>query len=184
MNHTGKIEAVFIDRDGTIGGDDIVHYPNEFKLFPFSRELISTLKSDGIKVFSFTNQPGISEGRATTNDFIEELLGFGFDDIYICPHSHNDGCLCRKPNSGMLFDGAKKHNLRLENCIVIGDRWSDMLAASSANCIKILVKTGAGYSALNEHYEKLKDVDIDYVAENLKDAVDWLYQNFEIKKEP
>lgn len=30
MNHNRKIEAVFLDRDGTIGGDDTVHYPGTF----------------------------------------------------------------------------------------------------------------------------------------------------------
>ena len=180
MNNRRKIEAVFIDRDGTIGGDNTVHYPGDFKLFSFATELISKLKSDGIKVFSFTNQPGISAGKATIRDFHVELNEFGFDDIFICPHSCSAGCHCRKPNIGMLRNGAEKHNVRLENCIVIGDRWSDMQAASAANCIKILVKTGAGYSTLNEHYEKIADIDIEYVAENLKDAIEWLYLQFQI----
>lgn len=81
----------------------------------------------------------------------------------------------------MLIIGAEKYILNLENCVVIGDRWSDMLAASKANSIKILVKTGAGHSALNEHYEKIKDIDIEYIAENIKDAIDWLYCQFDIK---
>ncbi|KHF37990.1 HAD-IIIA family hydrolase [Halalkalibacter okhensis] len=169
-----KIEAVFLDRDGTIGGDDTVHYPGEFNLFPLSYELISRLKENGIKVFSFTNQPGISQGKATIADFIEELTEFGFDDIFICPHNHDDDCSCRKPKTGMLLNGAKKHKLELENCVVIGDRWSDILAASKADCKKILVKTGAGNSALSEHYQKIKDIEIEYIAKDLVDAVNWI----------
>ncbi|MEC5425799.1 HAD-IIIA family hydrolase [Virgibacillus sp. C22-A2] len=181
MSNKRIIEAVFLDRDGTIGGDDTVHFPGSFELFPHSQELISKLKKDEIKVFSFTNQPGISEGKATSQEFIDELTKFGFDDTFICPHSHNEGCSCRKPNTGMLLKGAEKYKLNIENCIVIGDRWSDLVAASKANCIKILVKTGAGNSALNEHYDKIKDIDIEYIAENIKDAIDWLYRQFEIK---
>ena len=180
MEKRHKIEAVFIDRDGTIGGDNMVHYPGEFELFPYSLELISKLKSDGIKVFSFTNQPGISAGKADRRDFIEELTGFGFDDIFICPHSQHAGCHCRKPDIGMLLDAKQKHNLRLQNCIVIGDRWSDIAAASDAGCIKILVRTGAGESTLNEHYEKIKDMDIDYVANDLREAIAWLYLQYEV----
>ncbi len=142
MENQHKIEAIFLDRDGTIGGDDTVHDPGAFQLFPHSQELINHLKEDGIKVFAFTNQPGISEGKATSKDFIDELTKFGFDDIFLCPHSHSEGCICRKPNTGMLMNSAKKYQLNLENCVVIGDRWSDMLAASKANCLKILVKTG------------------------------------------
>lgn len=178
MNNARKIEAVFIDRDGTIGGDHTVHYPSAFKLFPFSKKLIHQLKSDGINVFSFTNQPGIADGKATIHDFTEELTEFGFDDIFICPHSSGEGCRCRKPGIGMLLHAAEEHNLLLENCIVIGDRWSDMLAASSANCMKILVKTGAGRLTLNEHGEKIKDLNIEFIAENLVDAIDWLYRQF------
>ncbi len=180
MSHIQKIEAIFIDRDGTIGGDHTIHYPGEFKIFPLSKKLIHQLKSDGINVFSFTNQPGISEGKATIHDFTEELTRFGFDDVFICPHSPTEGCRCRKPGIGMLLHAAEKHNLTLENCMVIGDRWSDMLAASSANCKKILVKTGAGLTSLNEHGEKRKDVELDYVAENLADAIDWLYGQFKL----
>lgn len=179
MNKNRKIEAIFLDRDGTIGGDDTVHYPGTFELFSYSQELIRKLKREGIKVFSFTNQPGISEGKAILQEFIEELTKFGFDDIFICPHSQSEGCNCRKPNTGMLIEGAEKYKLNLEKCVVIGDRWSDMLAASNANCFKILVKTGAGHSALNEYYDKIKDLDIDYIAENFKDAIDWLYCQFD-----
>lgn len=76
MNNNRKIEAIFLDRDGTIGGDHTVHYPGTFELYSHSSELISKLKNDGIKVFSFTNQPGISEGKATSQEFIEELTKF------------------------------------------------------------------------------------------------------------
>ncbi len=81
----------------------------------------------------------------------------------------------------MLMNSAKKYQLNLENCVVIGDRWSDMLAASKANCLKILVKTGAGQSALNEHFNKIKDIKIEYIAENIKDAIEWLYYQFKLK---
>lgn len=182
MENKRKIEAIFLDRDGTIGGDDTVHYPGAFQLFPHSQELINKLKEDGIKVLSFTNQPGISEGKATSQDFIDELTKFGFDDdIFLCPHRHSEGCICRKPNTGMLMNGAEKYRLNLANCVVIGDRWSDMLAASKANCLKILVKTGAGQSALNEHFYKIKDIKIEYIAENIKDAIEWLYSQFKLK---
>lgn len=32
------IDAVFIDRDGTIGGDCSVVYPGEFKLYPYKNK--------------------------------------------------------------------------------------------------------------------------------------------------
>ncbi|MEW9502486.1 HAD-IIIA family hydrolase [Jeotgalibacillus marinus] len=132
---------------------------------------------------SFTNQPGISAGKASKQEFVEELKEFGFDDTFICPHDRNERCHCRKPNTGMLIAAAEKHELDLKKCVVIGDRWSDIVAADKVKSMKILVKTGAGQSAITEHYDRLKNIKIDYLADNLNDAVNWLYQHFQIKKE-
>ncbi|GAA0458403.1 HAD-IIIA family hydrolase [Alkalibacillus silvisoli] len=137
-------KAIFIDRDGTIGGTDKVVFPRDFQLYPFVGNSIYKLKKLGNPIFSFTNQPGISRGEATREDFERELIGFGFDKVYLCPHQHNEGCQCRKPSTGMLIQAAKENNLNLKECVVIGDRWTDMLAAQEAGCIKVLVKTGAG----------------------------------------
>ncbi|QTM98975.1 HAD-IIIA family hydrolase [Sediminibacillus dalangtanensis] len=173
-----EIDAVFIDRDGTLGGDDTVQYPGTFELFPYSFEAITRLKEAGIYVFSFTNQPGISSGRATLEEFREELNRFGFTDVFICPHKPEENCHCRKPQPGMLRAAAAKYKeLDLEKCVVIGDRWSDMAAADKVNATKILVKTGAGKTTLIDSSK------IDYAANNLKDAVEWLYQSFDLKKQ-
>jgi histidinol phosphatase-like enzyme len=72
------LQAVFFDRDGTIGGSDAVEYPGEFKLFPYTDEVIERLKVKGIQVFSFTNQPGISRAEAPEDDFVRELKAFRF----------------------------------------------------------------------------------------------------------
>lgn len=169
-----KIEAVFIDRDGTIGGSDEVIYPGAFTLYPDVKESIQHLKSEGILIFSFTNQPGISRGEATTEAFKSELIEFGFDHVYLCPHQHGKGCLCRKPEPGMLLNAAKDHHLDLKNCIVIGDRWTDMVAASKAECKSILVKTGAGQDAILKYRHKWSDIDPTYTAENFVKAVQWI----------
>lgn len=171
-----KVQAVFIDRDGTIGGTDEVVYPGGFQLFSFAEKAIKILKEKGIKIISFTNQPGISKGKATKEDFINELISFGFDDCYICPHDAREGCTCRKPAAGMLKDAAKKHNLNLEKCVVVGDRWSDMLAAAKAGSIKILVLTGAGNAAVGKYRYKWSEYDADYIASNILEAVKWLVQ--------
>ena len=59
------MKAIFIDRDGTIGGGDDVTFPQNFKLFPFSRYAINSLKNGGYKLFAFTNQPDISDKSAS-----------------------------------------------------------------------------------------------------------------------
>jgi histidinol-phosphate phosphatase family protein len=115
------IQAIFIDRDGTIGGSDKVVYPGEFQLFPCVRSSINQLIKSGKMIISFTNQPGISRGEVKREDFEKELIDFGFDKVYLCPHQHDEGCNCRKPSTGMLLRAAKENDLNLNNCFVIGD---------------------------------------------------------------
>ncbi len=135
------------------------------------------LKDHQIHIFSFTNQPGISQELSNIDDFYTELMSFGFDGVYLCPHGHDEGCVCRKPEPGMLEKAAKEHCLNLENCVVIGDRWSDMVAASKVCAIRILVKTGAGESSLTDQRSNWQAIEPDYVAETLEDAVEWLMKD-------
>lgn len=169
-----KIEAVFIDRDGTIGGNDEVIYPGEFQLFSFAKEAIRILKESETLIFSFTNQPGISRGEALKEDFIKELSNFGFDGVFLCPHDPEQGCKCRKPETELLEEASIKKALNLKHCVVIGDRWSDMLAAAKVGAIKILVLTGAGKEAMDKYRDKWSTYEADYIAENILEAVKWL----------
>jgi histidinol-phosphate phosphatase family protein len=175
-----QIQAIFIDRDGTIGGGaEGVEYPGELRLYSNVLTSIGLLKEAGKLVFSFTNQPGISKGLATITSFENELVDFGFDKVYLCPHEHGEGCKCRKPSIGMLTKAASEYALSLKKCVVIGDRWTDMLAAEEAGCIKILVKTGAGMESYlkyknHEYFGRWAEVKVNYIAEDFEDAVKWL----------
>lgn len=174
-----EIQAIFIDRDGTIGGTDEVIYPCNFEPFPFVRKSLSLIKQNNILTFSFTNQPGISRGEAKVSDFEEELLLFGFDKVYLCPHQQEECCSCRKPLPGMLQQAASEYDLDLSRCVVIGDRWTDLVAANEVGAVKILVRTGAGEKELmklnnNEFFGKWAEVQPDYVAKDLEDAINWL----------
>jgi histidinol-phosphate phosphatase family protein len=179
------IQAVFIDRDGTIGGSNEVIYPSNFKLYPNVRESILKLKRLGILVFAFTNQPGISKGEVKLEQYKKELYDFGFNGIYLCPHHHEEGCKCRKPSPRMLLEAIKEHNLHNEKCFVIGDRWTDLLAAHEANLKKVIVKTGSGIRDVNkylnnEFFDKWAEVRPEYIAKDVNDAIEWLLsENFQ-----
>jgi histidinol-phosphate phosphatase family protein len=172
-------QAVFIDRDGTLGGSDKVIYPGVFELFPGVKESIKLLKDNDILVYSFTNQPGIANGEATIDEFENELKSFGFDKVYICPHRHEEGCACRKPSSGMLKRAAVENQLDLNRCVVIGDRWTDLLAADEAGCLKILVKTGSGQDAYDkyinmQYFGRWGEIHPEFIACDLNEAISWL----------
>ncbi|GIO27280.1 HAD-IIIA family hydrolase [Ornithinibacillus bavariensis] len=170
-----NVEAVFIDRDGTIGGTGHFIHPKDFNLYPFSKTALEVLKDNNIKTFACTNQNRISRGQATIDDFYNEFIAYGFDDAFICPHSPNDDCDCRKPKPGLLLEAAKKYNLDLSNTVFIGDVGStDMLAAHSVGAMKILVRTGWGQSSLDKYRDTWVGIEPDYIAENLLEAVNWI----------
>lgn len=169
-----KIKAVFIDRDGTMGGGSDVIYPGDFKLYSFTKEAFKILKHHKVKIFAFTNQPGISLGKATLGNFEDELLGFGLDNAYICPHSPKEHCNCRKPGAGLLLKASAEYKLDFSQCMIIGDRLTDMQAAEKVDAHKILVGTGVGKDSLKANKNNEKNVQIDYLARNLLDAVNWM----------
>ena len=172
-----SIQAVFVDRDGTIGGDGHFIHPSNFTLYPFSQSALNMLKEQGIKLFAFTNQHRISLGEATISEFQEQFLSFGFDDAFICPHSPKEGCNCHKPKPGMLIEASEKYNLDLTKCVVIGDVGIDMLAAHAVGATNILVMTGWGKSSYTEYRHIWDNIEPDYIADNLLGAVEWILSN-------
>jgi len=169
------VEAVFIDRDGTIGGNGHFIHPNHFELFPNAQLAIDLLKMNNIKVFAFTNQHRISRGEATMEEFETQFKEYGFERSYICPHGINEDCTCRKPKAGMLLRAAKEFQLNLSNCAVIGDVGdTDMLAAHQVGAKKILVKTGWGEESLGQFRDQWKETEPDFIASDILEAAHWL----------
>lgn len=167
-----EIQAIFLDRDGTIGGEDEVIFPKDFTLYSNASIAIKKLLDMNIPLFSFTNQPDISRGLVQIEEFEEELLNFGFTDTFICPHTPEENCNCRKPKIGMLKNAELKYSLDLSKIIVIGDRYTDMIAAEQVGAIKILVKTGCGKEALKSN--SWNSSICNYIAKDLLDAVSWI----------
>ncbi|MGG1516831.1 HAD-IIIA family hydrolase [Paenibacillus oryzisoli] len=173
-----KIQAVFLDRDGTIGGTGHFIHPSEFSLYEGAQEAINALKASGLKVFAFTNQHRISRGQASIEDFRKQFKDYGFDDSFICPHGSDELCECKKPRPGMLLEAAEQYGLDLKHCAVIGDVGdTDMLAAHAVGAKKILVKTGWGEASFKDYRYKWIEAEPEYIAENIHDAVEWILKN-------
>ena len=66
-----NIQAIFIDRDGTIGGDTTIHYPDHLHYF-LLQSITAKLKANHIK-FSLSQINRIADGIATIADFSQEL---------------------------------------------------------------------------------------------------------------
>ena len=175
------MNIVFLDRDGTMifdPEDERVDREDKIKLFPDSIEALKYLADHGFAVIIITNQAGIAEGRINREDFdrinnkVLEMLspsGIKVLKTYVCPHSPDDKCKCRKPKPTMILEAAQEFNIDLSKSYMVGDRESDIFAGINAGTKTILVKTA------NKPVE-VKEAT--YTAPNLLDAVKYISSNF------
>ena len=145
-------KAVFIDRDNTIAPD--VPYcsnPDDFNLYPYVAESLKKLNDAGYISILVTNQSGIGRGYFTEDtlksihDKMNSELskqGAFFDSIYFCPHTPEDKCSCRKPNTGMHMKAVREHHINLRESWVIGDSDADMDAGKKLGCRTIRIEDG------------------------------------------
>lgn len=177
--------AVFLDRDGVITQEPpyYAHKLSELELLPKSADAIRLLNESGFLVVVACNQAGIAHGYYGEEDAIlfnqamkDNLArkGARIDAVYYCPHHpearierYRVDCNCRKPEPGMLTRAGKELNLDLQQSFMVGDKLSDVEAGKRAGCKTIMVKTGQGAEEL-----KTKQIECDYVADGLCDAVE------------
>jgi D-glycero-D-manno-heptose 1,7-bisphosphate phosphatase len=143
----GRQPAIILDRDGVLnvrpGPGRYVRSPDEFRWVAGSLEALRLLREAGYRVIVVSNQAGIGRGEMTAADLSKvhrrmladaEEAGGRIHAIYHCPHGWADGCGCRKPKPGMLFQAQRDHHLDLTRTLFIGDDERDALAASAAGC--------------------------------------------------
>jgi histidinol phosphatase-like enzyme len=59
--------------------------------------------------------------------------------VYHCPHDWDEGCECRKPAPGMLFQAQRDLELDLTRTPFFGDDERDGEAAEAAGCPFIMI---------------------------------------------
>lgn len=137
--------TVFLDRDGVINRrparGEYVRHPGEFEWLPGSLAALKTLADAGHHIVIVTNQAGVArevmtgEELSALHHWMEtEILRAGgrIDGIYCCTHAWDDGCSCRKPNPGLLFQAQHDFNVDLRRAVFIGDDDRDRGAAEAA----------------------------------------------------
>lgn len=146
------IKLIVLDRDGVINEDspDYIRSPDAWHALPKALAAIAKLKDHGYKVAIATNQSGVGRGYYSleTLDLIHKKMldqvqkaGGTIDAIFVCPHSPEDNCDCRKPKSGMLLQAANQFNIAPEEIIMVGDATRDILAAKNCGAQAIFIKS-------------------------------------------
>jgi D-glycero-D-manno-heptose 1,7-bisphosphate phosphatase len=142
-----KRPAAFLDRDGVLNVDHgYAHRLDQIEWIEGAPTAVRLLNASGYYVLVVTNQSGVARGyydEAAVNRFHAHMQislraqGAHVDAFYYCPH-HPDGimgdyaiaCRCRKPGTGLLERAAKEWRLELPRSFLIGDKASDLKAAT------------------------------------------------------
>ena len=191
-------KAIFLDRDGTINNE--VNYltrKDDIDIIDGAIEALSKFRKSGFLNIIITNQSAISRGLLTIEE-LEEIHNEFFirvshnnssliDDIFYSPY-HIDGVIeeykilsnDRKPGTGLIEKAVKKHSIDLNSSFLIGDSYVDMKCAKNANIRKIIVMTGHGKSELIKC--KKENIFIEYVADNLLDASEYVLNEDFVKQ--
>ena len=139
--------TVILDRDGVLNRKpaqaQYVRNWSEWKWLPGSLEALRLLREAGYRTIIASNQPGIGRSIMSEADLEDvhgrmsqdaALAGGRIDAIYYCPHGWEDGCDCRKPKPGLLYEAQRDFHLDLTRTALIGDDERDAAAAAAAEC--------------------------------------------------
>jgi len=149
------MKLILLDRDGVINqdSDHYVKSPSEWKALPGSIEAIARLHQADYRIVVATNQSGIGRGlfdMATFNAMNDKMMEMVFrqggriDALFFCPHTAEEKCNCRKPNTGMFDEIALRYHTDLKGVPCVGDSLRDLQAGEAVGAQPILVLTGKG----------------------------------------
>lgn len=142
--------ALFLDRDGTVIEEcGYLSDPRRVCILPGAAEALAALESEGWKLIVVSNQSGVGRGLITPRqmDEVQERFldvmqanGITIAGSYVCTHTPEDGCQCRKPSPFLLQRAAAEHALDLSASWMIGDREGDILCGRNAGCSTIWLR--------------------------------------------
>ena len=146
---------ILLDRDGVLNEDrpDYVRSADQWVWVPGAREALARLAAAGVRVGVVSNQACVGKGlvAAATLEAIHarmrreaEAAGGRIDAVFVCPHTDDADCDCRKPAPGLLRRAADHFGMDLAGVPFVGDARRDLDAAIAAGARPVLVRTGKG----------------------------------------
>lgn len=145
-------KAVFLDRDGTINRDfGYVYQKEKLEFLPGAAEALKQIRQAGFLLIVITNQSGIARGYFSLEQyrdfeafFLDRLReqDVWVDKVYFCPHGAEEGCLCRKPETGLFYQAAKEFDIDWSRSYAVGDRERDLCICSREPVTGILYGSG------------------------------------------
>lgn len=148
-----RARFVLLDRDGVINRDlpGSVCSVDDFDMLPGAAAAIAAINRKGYRVLVITNQACVGRGDLSAAELgaIHRLMlghvaaaGGAIEAIYVCPHTDEDDCDCRKPRPGLIEQAHAEYDFDRAATWMVGDSSRDIEAALAAGCRAALVRSG------------------------------------------
>lgn len=128
---------LFVDRDGTL-----IEEPDDFQVDRLEKvrlvagviPALLELQKHGFSLVMVSNQDGLGTDAFPQADFqrcqdhilaLFSSQGIEFEQVFICPHTADAACECRKPRTGLLTAFLAANDIDVNRSAVIGDRPTD-----------------------------------------------------------
>ncbi|MCA9176722.1 MAG: HAD-IIIA family hydrolase [Planctomycetales bacterium] len=129
-------KGLLLDVDGTLratlSGAFYPRHPDDQRLLPGRRETLRRWVDDGYRLFFVSNQSGVASGQLSLPVMqacflrTAQLLDLPVQEISYCPHPARPvGCFCRKPAPGLGAYLIQRHQLDIDQLVMVGDMESD-----------------------------------------------------------
>jgi len=142
---------------------------DDLVILPGAAGACAALRKAGLQTIVVTNQPDVARGDLTMEALsaMHEALvdRIPVDAVLFCPHDDSDGCHCRKPAPGLLFEAARRFGISLPHSVMVGDRWKDVEAGARAGCRTVFIDAG---------YDERKPDRQDLTVTCLTEALPWI----------
>ncbi|WP_455376981.1 lipopolysaccharide heptosyltransferase II [Petrachloros mirabilis] len=185
ITHHAALEGytIFLDRDGTLNHDPgYLKSAAELRLLPGVAAALARLKSAGARLVVVTNQSGVGRGYFTLKDLeaiharLQGLLeqeGAVLDAVYFCPHHPDNGCLCRKPKTGMVERAVSELQLDLQRSYMVGDHPFDVQLARNIGARAVLLRPEPSDGRVEEVSQD-QSAAPDVIVKSISEAAEWI----------
>ena len=152
---------ILLDRDGVLNTDrtDSVRGVADLQIEAGAAEGCRLLHGAGYPLVVISNQSAVGRGWMSAADLdavnaeLNRRLGGVITAWYVCPHGPDDGCRCRKPDTGLLEQAQAEFGFDPATTWFVVDADRDVEAATRFGCRPALVRTGKGAAAIAAHPE-------------------------------
>jgi len=132
------MRVLFLDRDGTLIEEPPDHQVDSLakvRFVPGVFRALEQLKQQGFRFVMVSNQDGLGtpsfprRAFAEVHEFVLDAFrsqALEFDAVFICPHTAQDGCACRKPRTGLVREYLLQQRIDFAASAMVGDRETDL----------------------------------------------------------